>query len=180
MNISIKTFMVPMLALVTAGCASADSWHGPSSHDAAGLKALLADRVEVLHRPWSDDIRIVVSNGTMGHYCNPDAFGHSCHVERWTTRVRTNGYRAVITPLDQPTGWLVRYSSITGEVVTGGPGTGIRWIGHLQDTIPAVTYELCRGFPKPHELGFEVNEQQTAKTYRRLVYQDPEAILKGL
>ena len=169
-----------VVALVMTGCAVAQPWHGPSSHDAAGLKALFTDRVEVLHRPGSDKVRIVANNGSMGHYCDPHAFGHSYFVEGWTTRVRTNGYRAVITPIDKPTGQLVQYNAVTGRIATTARRPVTSWIGHLQDTIPAVTWSLCPDFPLPGELGFRLNPGQTADTYKALVAQDPEAILKGL
>ena len=175
-----KALIAPMLALVMAGCATAQSMIGPSSHDAAGLKTLLADRVMVLHRPGSDDVRVVVSNGTMGHFCHPHDFGHSYHVEGWTTRASKQGHRALLGLPNQTNGWRVQYSSVTGEVVIGGTGVGIRWIGHLQDTIPAVTWTLCPDFPLPGDLGFRLNPGQTAQTYKALVAQDPEAILKGL
>ena len=181
MKMSLTTLMVPMLAVVLSGCASAKQpMIGPSSHDAAGLYRLLADRVEIKHRPGSDAVRIVANNGTMGHYCYPSPVGHSYHVERWTTRVSKQGHRAVITPIDKPTGQRVQYNRYAGTIVKGDERRGVLWIGHLQDTIPAVTWTLCPDFPLPGDLGFRLNPGQTAQTYKALVAQDPAAILKGL
>ncbi len=44
-----ETMLGAVLAVGLTGCAAADPFVGPSSHDAGGLRALLADRVEVAY-----------------------------------------------------------------------------------------------------------------------------------
>ncbi len=169
------------LAVGLTGCASAGPMVGPSSHDAAGLRALLADRVEVDYyaaaRGWG--LRTVVNVGTMGHFCVQDGltgFGRY-FTAAWTTRPAGAEFRAVVTPADKPLGQRVQYDAVTGQLVTGSRARGVLWIGHLQETIPLAVYSLCPRFP---DLGFEVNLKQTATDYRELVAQDPGAVLKGL
>ncbi len=69
-----ETMLGAGLALGLAGCATAGPMIGPSSHDATGLRALLADRVEVAYdvagRGWG--LRIKVNVRTMSHYCVQD------------------------------------------------------------------------------------------------------------
>ncbi len=157
---------------------------GPSSHNAAGLRVLLTDRVEVTYdaagRDWG--LRVKVNVGTMGHFCFQDEFTGSGHyfTRAWTTRPRGAEFRAVVTPADEPTGWLMQYTAVTGRLVKGGPIYGVLWAGHLQDSIPQAVYSLCPSFPKPADLGFEVNLKQKSTDYRELVAQDPGAVLKGL
>ncbi len=157
---------------------------GPSSHNAAGLRVLLTDRVEVV-----DDVagrgfglRIKVNVGTMGHFCVQNEITGSGRyfTQAWTTRPRGAELRAVVTPADKPTGWLMQYTAVTGRLVKGGGTYGVLWAGHLQETIPLAVYSLCPSFPKPGALGFEVNPKQKATDYRKLVAQDPGAVLKGL
>ncbi len=172
------------LAVGLTGCASAGPMVGPSSHDAAGLRALLTDRVEVAYDAAGRGrgLRIVVNVATMGHFCVQDGltgFGRY-FTEAWTTRPRGAEFRAVVTAADQLSGSRVQYNPETGRLVKGGSIYGVGWVGHLQETIPQAVYSLCPSFPKPRALGFEVNLKQKATDYRKLVAQDPGAVLKGL
>ena len=172
------------LAMGLTGCATAGPMVGPSTHDAVGLRALLADRVEVAYdvAGRGRGLRIKVNVGTMGHYCVQDrltGFGRY-FTEAWTARPAGAEFRAVVTPADKPTGWPMQYDAVTGRLVKGGPIHGVLWAGHLQDTIPLAVYSLCPSFPKPADLGFEVNLKQKSTDYRELVAQDPGAVLKGL
>ncbi len=172
------------LALAMTGCASAGPMDGPSSHDAAGLRSLLADRVEVAYdvAGRGRGLRIVVNVGTMGHFCVQDGIAPlgRYFTEAWTTRPSKQGNLAVVTPADQLSGSLVQYNTETGRLVKGGPTHGVLWAGHLQATIPLAVYSLCPRFPERGDLGFEVNLKQAATDYRELVAQDPAAVLKGL
>ena len=155
---------------------------GPSSHNAAGLRVLLTDRVEVAHDVAGRDfgLRIKVNVGTMGHFCFQDELTGSGHyfTRAWTTRPRGAEFRAVVTPSDEPTGQGVQYDAMTGKLIKGG--YSVLWAGHLQDSIPQAVYSLCPSFPDPSALGFKVNPKQKSTDYRELVAQDPAAVLKGL
>ncbi len=176
-----ETMLGAALAVGMTGCASAGPMVGPSSHDAAGLRSLLADRVEVAYdaagRGWG--LRIVVNVGTMGHYCVQDGIAPLGRyiTEAWTTRPSTGP--AVVTPADKPSGQRVQYDAVTGRLVKGDRARGVIWIGHLQETIPRAVYSLCPRFPDHGALGFEVNLKQKSTDYRELVAQDPGAVLKG-
>ncbi len=179
-----ETMLGAALAMGLTGCATAGPMVGPSSHDAAGLRALLADRVEVAYDAagggWG--LRIVVNVGTMGYFCVQDGltgFGRYS-TEAWTTRPRGAEFRAVVTPAAQLLGSLVQYNPETGRLVKSGSYRAVGWIGHLQDTIPLAVYSLCPRFPDRRDLGFEVNLKQKSTDYRKLVAQDPGAVLKGL
>ncbi len=157
---------------------------GPSSHDAAGLRALLADRVEVAYDAAGRGrgLRIKVNVGTMSHYCVQDrltGFGRY-FTEAWTTRPRGPDKVAVVTAADQLLGSRVQYNPETGRLVKGGSIYGVGWVGHLQETIPLAVYSICPRFPDRGDLGFEVNLKQKSTDYRELVAQDPGAVLKGL
>ncbi len=172
------------LAVGLAGCATAGPMVGPSSHDAAGLRALLADRVEVAYDAAGRGrgLRIKVNVGTMGHFCVQDrltGFGRY-FTEAWTTRPSKQGNLAVVTAADQLLGSLVQYNPETGQMIKGARSTGVLWAGHLQETIPLAVYSICPRFPDRGDLGFEVNLKQAATDYRELVAQDPAAVLKGL
>ena len=179
-----ETMLGAVLAVGLTGCASAGPMVGPSSHDAAGLRALLADRVEVAYhtakRGWG--LRIKVNVGTMAHICIQDQLtGFGQYVtEAWTTRLAGAEFRAVVTPADQPSGQRAQYDAVAGRLVKGESVHGVLWTGHLQDTIPQVVYSLCPRFPDRGDLGFEVNLKQKSTDYRELVAQDPAAVLKGL
>ncbi len=157
---------------------------GPSSHNAAGLRVLLTDRVEVAYDAAGRGLglRIVVNVGTMGHFCVQDGIAPlgRYFTEAWTMRPRGAEFRAVVTPADEPTGWLMQYTAVTGRLVKGGPTYGVLWAGHMQETIPRAVYSLCPRFPDRRDLGFEVNPKQKSTDYRELVAQDPGAVLKGL
>ncbi len=162
-----ETMLGAVLAVGLTGCASAGPMAGPSSHDAAG-------------RGWG--LRIKVNVGTMGHFCVQDGISPlgRYFTQAWTTRPRGAEFRAVVTPADEPTGWLMQYTAVTGRLVKGGPIHGVLWAGHLQETIPLAVYSICPRFPDRGDLGFEVNLKQKATDYRELVAQDPGAVLKGL
>ncbi len=155
---------------------------GPSSHNAAGLRVLLTDRVEVAYDVAGRDfgLRIKVNVGTMGHFCVQNEITGSGRyfTQAWTTRPRGAELRAVVTPSDEPTGQGVQYDAVTGKLIKGG--YSVLWAGHLQETIPQAVYSLCPSFPDRRDLGFEVNPKQTSTDYRKLVAQDPGAVLKGL
>ena len=70
------------------------------------------------------------------------------------------------------------YDGTTGQVIMyarqGPQKTWIDWdVGHLQERLPRAVYTLCPDFPPAEELGVEINEQQTAVTYDKLIAQDP-------
>ena len=171
------------LALGLAGCATAGPMVGPSSHDAAGLRALLTDRVEVAYdvAGRGRGLRIKVNVGTMGHFCVQDRLtGFGRYVtEAWTTRSARAEFRAIVTPAAEHSGQSVQYDAVTGQLIKGDDPSGVLWTGHLQETIPLAIYSLCPSFPDPSALGFEVNPKQTSTDYQELVAQDPEAVLKG-
>ncbi|MDE0694950.1 MAG: hypothetical protein OXH76_03845 [Boseongicola sp.] len=48
-----------------------------------------------------------------------------------------------------------------------------RFLGHMQERLPAATWALCPDFPSAEELGVDVNHAQTAVEYDALVAQDP-------
>ncbi len=157
---------------------------GPSSHDAAGLRALLADRVNLAYdvAGRGRGLRILVNVGTMGHFCVQDrltGFGRYI-TEAWTTRPAGAKFRAAASAADKPGGQRVQYDAVTGWLVKGDRARGVLWTGHLQETIPRAVYSLCPRFPDRRDLGFEVNLAQKSTDYRELVAQDPGAVLKGL
>ena len=76
----------------------------------------------------------------------------------------------------KPDGYgLLRYNGETGALTSFIMDR--RWwesgVGHLQERIPAVTWELCPTFPSAESLGTTVNEAQTSRFYGELLQQDP-------
>ena len=179
-----KTMMSVAFVAGLSGCAVAGPMVGPSSHDAAGLRALLADRVEVAYDTAGDGwgLRIVANAGTMGHFCVEDRLTGlgRYSTQAWTTRPRPQEILAVVTPADQLLGQIVQYNPETGKLLKARFRHEVTWTGHLQETIPLAVYSICPRFPDPGDLGFEVNLKQTAADYRELAAQDPGAVLKGL
>ncbi len=71
---------------------------------------------------------------------------------------------------------LLRYSGANGELTTFMAKQGRWWeadVGHLQARIPAVTWDICPGFPSAKSLGTTVNKKQTSRFYFELLRQDP-------
>ncbi len=74
-----------------------------------------------------------------------------------------------------------RYQLLRYDGKTGGLTAFIfkqnRWweasVGHLQARIPAVTWDICPGFPSAKSLGTTVNKKQTSRFYFELLRQDP-------
>ena len=78
------------------------------------------------------------------------------------------------------TGWKgyanIQYNGTTGQMAYP-IHDGRQWWdyikGHLQDGIPAATYDVCPDFPSAESLGTFVNTRQTSWNYFELVQQDP-------
>ncbi len=71
---------------------------------------------------------------------------------------------------------LLRYDGQTGDLTTFLASKGRWWeadVGHLQARIPAVTWDICPGFPSAKSLGTTVNKKQTSRFYFELLRQDP-------
>ena len=71
---------------------------------------------------------------------------------------------------------LMRYDGATGGL-TAFAFARKRWweadVGHLQERIPAVVWDICPTFPSAASLGTTVNTKQTSRRYFELLQQDP-------
>lgn len=120
------------------------------------------------------------SNGEL-HEC----IGSNYYVGRWDTGSIEERRTGDLLPskrhyiLNKTYDILVSHNAVSGQHSTfqlkGSPVK--RWerttVGHLQQGIPAATWDKCPDFPSAEELGAPVNEAQTSRTYNGLVSQSP-------
>ena len=168
----------------------------PGNVRAEDFQALFGDTVMIsrMFDPDNanfDELKIIFI-GADGRYvwCSVYANGRFWRNDPWRAEIYST--RAGFAPLLNPNtevgvlpGLSPLYDGATGEIVwyTFHMDRWWDWFhmdrwwdwnrGHLQARLPAVTWDLCPGFPSAAELGVEVNAAQTATTYDALLAQDP-------
>ena len=165
------------------------SHHSPPGNvRAENFQALFSDTVMIsrifyVAEPGFDEMKIIFI-GADGRYvwcsANPEE-GRFWHDHPWQPELRTIGGK--LAPIFNPHsgetgngGLSPLYDGATGKIVWYTLIMGRWWDwdrGHLQKRLPAVTWDLCPGFPSAEELGVEVNAAQTATTYDALIAQNP-------
>ena len=160
----------------------------PGNVRAEDMAELFGDRVLIselwdITIPGFEEIKVVFM-GADGRYA---WCAFKDHKRAWfdhVWRAELRGHTGIgLVPLVNPHihearngGLSPLYDGQTGEIVFYTLHNRDWWDwnrGHLQERLPAVTWELCPDFPSAEELGVEVNTAQTATTYDALVAQDP-------
>ena len=155
---------------------------GEDYQELFGDHVMIAQRFAPHLPPDHDDV-IIIFIGRDGRYAK---CSNGIHLAGGWTEDSMRLPRAGLTPvftekwLDLKT-WghslTALYDGETGEAIWYVRRSGQTWwdwhLGHLQERLPAVTWEICPDFPSAEELGVGVNHAQTAVSYRELVAQDP-------
>ncbi len=170
----------------------------PGNVRAEDYRELFGDRVIVIDQEGAPDQRHRVAAGTkritpikivfMGRdgrylWCWEPELGTARHAEDAWEALRVRRSEGMVPLIDNTPesrrgrGVLVPlYEAETGRVIFHTAWRRKWWdwnIGHIQERLPASTWDACPDFPPAAELGLEVNERQTSPFYDEMVAQDP-------